>query len=234
MNASSGLVQTLFEQRAKPRGDEALTHVADLTTCLRAVAYRRRGVRPDALTQAELAKFAIGLGYEGEVAQTLTDAGHIVEENLEVQPFGLDVGHPDLFVDGQLLIECKTTSGGANYPKSDKERAGQPRGVSTHHAIQASAYAIGLGATKAVVLVNHIGFAHEEVAHDVNPEQYRDQIEMLAREVIALTGPEMPLPAAEPKPLEIVPYDECGYCRYRMCARNPKYDPALEATEILA
>lgn len=235
MNTGAALLQTLFEQRAKPRGDELLTHVADLTTCLRAVAYRRRGFTPLPFEPRDLAKFAIGHGYESEVAQTLTEAGHVVAENLETSGFGLDVGHPDLLVDGQLLIECKTTDGGANYPKSDRERAGQSKEVSAHHAIQAAAYALMLEAPRAVVLVKHAGIGdrgHEEVAHEIEPHAHLEQIQMLAREVVALTGPEMPLPPAEPKPRHIVPYDECQYCRWAQCSRNPKHDPSAEEMEL--
>jgi hypothetical protein len=224
MMTGSSLIETLAATRGIPRGDEALTHVADLTTCLRAVAYRRRGATPEPFTARELAKFALGHGYEAEVAHTLTAAGHEVQTGIEVQAFGLDIGHPDILVDRELLIECKTTDGGANYPKSDRERAGQPKEVSPHHAIQAATYALALGVPKAVVLVKHAGIGdrgHEEIAHEIDPEAYREQIEMLAREVVALTGPDMPLPPAEPKPADVVPYDECAYCRYRLCERNP-------------
>lgn len=217
------LTAVLFAQRSIPRPDQALTHVADLTSCLRATAYRRRGMQPEPFTARDLAKFAIGHGYEAEVAATLAAAGHEPQTGMEVTGFGLDVGHPDIVLP-DLLIECKTTDGGANYPKSDRERAGQPKEVSVHHAIQAATYALMLGLPKAVVLVKHAGIGdrgHEEVQHVVEPEAYREQIEALAREVVALTGPEMPLPPAEPKPREVVPYDECGYCRWRMCERNP-------------
>lgn len=238
---TEALLQTLFATRSRPRGDEAKTHVADLTTCLRAVAYRRRGIKPTPFEPRELAKFAIGHGYEGEVAQTLADAGHTVEEGLETHGFGLDVGHPDLLIDGELLIECKTTDGGANEPQKingkPNPRAGEPKDVSPHHAIQAATYALMLDVPRAIVLVKHAGIGdrgHEEAAFELQPEQYRAQIEMLAREVVALTGPDMPLPPAEPKPQNIVPYDECGYCRYRLCERNPKHDASAEAMEIPA
>lgn len=234
MSHGAALLTTLFEQRGIPRGDEALTHVADLTTCLRAVAYRRRGVKPDAFTQRDLAKFAIGHGYEYELAQTLADAGHTVEQNIEASGFGIDVGHPDLVVDGQLLVEAKTTDGGVNYPKADRERAGQPKGVSAHHAIQAATYALMLELPKAVVIVKHAGIGdrgHEEVAHEVEPESYRAIVEALALDVVTQTGPEMPLPPAEPKPRDIVEYDECGYCRYRVCERNPRHQASFEDEE---
>ncbi len=226
------ILRTLCTERAKPRGDEALTHVSDLTTCLRAVAYRRRGVVPEPYDAATLAKFAIGHAYEQNVAKTLREAGHAVDEGVEVSAFGLNVGHPDLIVDGEVLVETKTTDGGAYYPKSDKERAGEPKEVSAHHAIQASAYALALGIRRAVVLVKHAGFAHDEIAHDVDPERYRAKIESLAADVVALTDPASPLPPAEPKPRDVVPYDECAYCRFRVCERNPAYDPAANEVEF--
>ena len=197
--------------------------MADLTTCLRAVAYRRRGVVPEPYTANDLAKFALGHGYEYSTAKTLREAGHEVQENVEVGGFGLDVGHPDLIVDRELLWEGKTTIAGPNYPKSDKERAGQPREVSTHHAIQAATYALMLDLPRAVVGVLHYGFECTEVTHDVNPEDYREIIEERARAVVALTGPEMPIPPAEPPPSDIVEYDVCGYCRFHQCEKNPHH-----------
>ena len=226
---TTALLDILFAQRSKPRGDEMLTHIGDTITCLRAVAYRRRGVVPAPYTPQDLAKFALGHAYEQNTAKTLREAGHDAQEGAECAGFGLEVGHPDIILDGETLIETKTTSAGALYPKSDKEgRAGQPREVSTHHAIQAAAYALALGLPKAKVMVAHYGYEVAEAEHEIEPEQYRAQIEMLAREVVALTGPEMPLPPAEPKPRDVVPYDECGYCRWRMCERNPHHTPGFE------
>jgi hypothetical protein len=223
------LTDILFKQRSKPRGDEKFSHVSDLTTCLRAVAYRRRGVVPAPYTPQDLAKFALGHAYEQNTAKTLREAGHDAQEGAECAGFGLDVGHPDIILNGETLIETKTTSAGALYPKSDKEgRAGQPREVSTHHAIQAAAYALALGLPKAKVMVAHYGYEVAEAEHEIEPEQYRAQIEMLAREVVALTGPEMPLPPAEPPPPEVVPFDSCSYCRFTQCFRNPKHVAGFE------
>lgn len=224
------ITEALFAQRSIPRGDEALTHVGDLTTCLRAVAYRRRGVIPEPYSATEQAKFALGLAYEQNTARTLREAGHEIQEGVECAAFGLDIGHPDLIQNRELLIETKTTSGGAKYPKGDNARAGQLKEVSAHHAIQAAAYALALGLPRATVLVMHYGYECIEVAHEIRPEDYRDQIEALAAEVVALTGPEMPLPPAEPPPLDVVPYDSCGYCRFSQCERNPRHD--FEAQEI--
>jgi hypothetical protein len=233
------LLATLFTERAKPRGDELLTHGSDVYSCLRATAYRRRGIKPAPLTARELAKFAVGHGYEREVADTLRKAGHVVThdpENFTVSAFGLDIIHPDILVsDAGLLIECKTTDGGANYPKSDRERAGKPKEVSTHHAIQVALGAMALKVPRAIVLVKHAGIGekgHEEVAHEVEPEAYRAGIEVLAREVVELTGAEMPLPPAIPKPTNVVPYDECAYCRWRVCERNPRHDAAQYESEL--
>lgn len=231
------LTAVLYAQRSVPRGDELLSHGSDVYSCLRASAYRRRGIKPMPYTKRDLAKFAIGHGYEMEVAQTLRDAGHVVRHDPKgfvVSAFGLDIIHPDILVDGKLLVEVKTTDGGANYPKSDRERAGLPKDVSTHHAIQVAMGALALGVPHAKVLVKHAGIGdrgHEEVAHDVRPEQYREQIEALAREVVALTGPEMPLPPAVPRPDTVVEYDECFYCRYHQCERNPKHTAGFEDEE---
>lgn len=230
-DTAKALLQTLFEVRSRPRGDELLTHVADLTDCLRAVSYRRRGMTPEPYTANAQAKFALGHAYEQHVAKTLREAGHEVQEGAEISDFGLDIGHPDIIVDRALLVETKTTIAGANYPKSDKQRAGQPREVSVHHAIQASAYALALELPRAVVAVMHYGFECVEAAHEVNPEDYREIIESRAREVVALTGPEMPIPPAEPPGSDVVEYDVCSYCRYRICERNPKHVAGFEDEE---
>jgi hypothetical protein len=137
------VLDTLTAQRAIPRGDELLTHVADLTDCLRAVAYRRRGLTPAPFAPQTLAKFAIGHAYEQNTARTLRDAGHEVQESAEVQAFGLDIGHPDIILDRTVLIETKTTSGGARYPRSHRFAA-TAKPVSRHHAIQAAAYALAV------------------------------------------------------------------------------------------
>lgn len=222
------LSSVLFAQRSISRGDELLTHVADLTTCLRAVSYRRRGMTPEPYTPKDLAKFALGHAFEQLTAKTLNEAGYETQQNVECSGFGLDVGHPDIILDRNLLIETKTTTAGPVYPKSDKERVGQPRPVSAHHAIQAATYALMLDLPRAVVYVAHYGFEVTEVQHEIRPENYREQVEMLAREVVALTGPEMPIPPAQPKPENVVPYDECGYCHWRMCERNPNHTPGFE------
>lgn len=230
----------LFAQRAIPRGDELFTHGQDLVTCLRAVAYRRRGLKPEPHTKRDLAKFAIGHGYEMEVADTLRAAGYDVlhdPKKFVVSAFGIDIIHPDIYLrDANHLVETKTSDGGANEPQKinnkPNPKAGQPKVVSSHHAIQVSLGAIaiaeeaGVDVPAATVLVKHSGVGdrgHEEVPHTVNPEQYRDIITILAKEVVDLTGPEMPLPPAEPKPEMIVPYDSCGYCRWRQCERNPQH-----------
>jgi hypothetical protein len=221
-NVGEALLQTLYAQRALPRGDELLTHVSDLTKCLRDVAYRRRGYTPAPFTPSELAKFAIGHAYEENAAKTLREAGHEVQENVVVAGFGLDTGHPDFIVDRALLVETKTTDGGAVYPKSHK-RAGELKEVSVNHAIQASAYALELELPKAIVLVKHAGYNHDEMAHVIEPEDYREQIEHLARQVVALTGPDMPLPPAVPPSSDVVPYDSCDYCKWYICHENPHH-----------
>jgi hypothetical protein len=237
-------LDTLFAQRSKPRGDELLTHTSDLTGCLRATAYRRRGLTPEPYTAKDQAKFALGHAFEQMTAKTLREAGHDVQEGAEVGASldadakyfttftDIEMGHPDLILDNELLIECKTTVAGANHPKSHA-RAGQPREVSVHHAIQAAAYALMLGLKKAVVLVAHYGFEVVEVVHDVDPEQYRAQIERLAHEVVSKTGPDMPLPPAEPPSSDVVGYSTCDYCPWRMCARNPNYDASLLEAELV-
>jgi hypothetical protein len=218
------LTEILFAQRSKPRGDELLPHVADLTTCLRAVAYRRRGYKPEPFTKNKLSQFAIGLGYELSVAADLTAAGHNVEQKLEVEIYGL-TGHPDLFVDREWLIECKTTDW--STPREDASPA---------HAIQASAYALALDAQFTSVLTKYgPNFRNPDVSHverdyPINPDQWVTFIAEQAANVIEATDPSAPLPRAEPSPLNVNEKGEnweCRYCAWRMCPANPRHDPSL-------
>jgi CRISPR/Cas system-associated exonuclease Cas4 (RecB family) len=227
-NVGEALLNTLYQQRSLPRGDELLTHTTDIVECLRAVSYRRRGMTPAPFTRRDMAKFAMGHAFEHETARTLRKAGHDIQEGVEVAAFGLDIGHPDIIVDRELLLETKTTDGYPTYPKSDKARAGQPKEVSTHHALQASAYALALELPRAIVFVKYADFDHTEVPYEVNPEDYREIIEERARAVVALTGPEMPIPPAEPPPSDVVEYDVCSYCRFPQCEKNPKHTPGFE------
>jgi hypothetical protein len=83
---------------------------------------------------------------------------------------------------------------------------------------------------RATVLVKYAGVGekgHVEHAFDVEPEQYREQIEHLAREVVALTGPEMPLPDAVPPGPDVLPYNACQYCAWHLCPANPKHKGAF-------
>jgi hypothetical protein len=209
------LTETLFQQRSKGRGDGSETHFGDLYQCHRAVAYRRRGEKPEPNSRETLAKFAIGHAYEAQVAKTLREAGHKVEhdpENFVVHGFGIDVGHPDLFVDDELVLEIKTS--GARKPKDE---------VQPHHAVQVAASALaiaemrGLPPLQAAVLVHHA--SNIETVYPVDPEAYRDPINQLARAVIDLTAPDAALPP--PEPPGWLPYTPCdGYCEWVQCSRN--------------
>lgn len=237
------LTATLFAQRSVPRGDELATHFSDAIGCLRATAYRRRGMKPAPFTQRDLAKFAIGHGFERNVADTLRDAGHGVvhdPEKFVVSGWGLDIGHPDIFVrDENLVIECKTTDAmSPYYPKSHK-LAGEMKPVSPAHAVQVAMSALAIADTcgvpvpRAVVLTKYAGVGetgHIEHESEVDAEELRPFIERLAAEVVALTGPEMPLPPAEPR--GITPYDECSYCKWSQCERSPVYAPEADVLEI--
>ncbi len=202
------LLDVLFKQRSKPRGDEHLTHCVDLYGCDRATWYRRKGLRPFPFTKDKLAQFAIGHGYEAAVRETLFDAG------LDLEPDGLEVayrglaGHPDIVVKGKVVIEVKTTE--LRTPKPE---------VSPHYAIQAAFYALALNVRRAIVLVKHAG-SHAETTYEVDPEDWREAIEDRAMEIIQLTDPSAPLPPAEPG--ELAPWG-CRYCDYRQCERNPNF-----------
>jgi hypothetical protein len=209
------LTDVLFQQRAKPRGDEAEGHINDLWDCNRKIWYRRNGAKKPPFTRQKLAQFALGRAYEMEVGATLADAGHHIEINKAVTHLGL-VGHPDV-IDHTLpaIIETKTTD---KITPSDT--------VSTHHAIQASGYAHALGIRRAIVLVKYAGawkgkFSHEEVAYEVNTRGYQAVIERRAAEILMLTGPGMPMP--EPGPFDLADFDLCRYCDYAQCPSNPKH-----------
>lgn len=235
MSHGSALLQTLFEQRGIPRGDELQTHASDVYACLRATAYRRRGLVPAPFTARELAKFAIGHAYEMELTDTLRAAGHRVEhdpQNFVVSGFGLEVVHPDILIDDSLMLEAKTTDAMSSLEPKSSPRVGQPKPVSPQHAIQVSiaaltvAQARSLPPLRAAVIVKYAGVGekgHEEVAHDVEPEDYREQIDHLARRVVMLTGPEMPLPDAVPPGSDVLSYDACDYCPWFQCQENPRH-----------
>lgn len=206
------LTQVLFEQRSKPRGDEEKPHIADLYGCDRATWYRRNGYAPEPFAPEKLAQFAIGLGYEKDVADTLTEAGYDVQTGFEVEYLGL-TGHPDIVIPEQLLIEVKTTD--LQKPKDS---------VSPHYAVQAAAYALALGIPDAVVLVKHAR-SHIETTYYIKPEGYRELIEERAHEIHENTTPGAVMPP--PVPNALSPWG-CDYCSYRMCPSNPKFDPQAE------
>jgi CRISPR/Cas system-associated exonuclease Cas4 (RecB family) len=219
MSSAPSLTDILFAERSKPRGDEASPHIGDLYKCLRAVWYRRNGFEEEPADRELQAKFQIGHDYEHGVARTLRAQGHLVTEGVEADLLGLR-GHPDLIVafnatvgdeDPTLLIETKTTD--ARKPKDQ---------VQPHHALQAAAYALALGLSEAVVLVKHAG-SHVETEYWIQPEASRALIERKAAEIHAKTGQGAPMPPAVPS--DVPPYDECQYCRFRQCERNPQHDP---------
>ncbi len=223
MNAPIDVTAVLFEQRSKPRGDEHLAHCADLYGCDRATWYRRRGLKPAPFTPSKLAQFAIGHGYEGEVRETLAEAGlKLMPDGTTVEFLGL-TGHPDIVVtenvpdllgpSGELVVEVKTTE--LVNPKDE---------VSPHYAIQAAFYALALQAPRAVVLVKHAK-SHAEVPYEVDPEEWRAIIEQRAAEVLERTHPDAPIPPMEPS--ELAKWG-CSYCEWRRCARNPKWDGTRE------
>lgn len=229
------LVDGLFKLRNVPRGDELKTHASDLWTCMHAVALRRRGEQPIPLTQTDLVKFQAGHDYEHGVARTLRDAGHTVEEGLDLAHFGLESIHPDLFVNGNLVIETKTTD--ARVPKP----VCQP-----HHAFQVSVSALaiaserGIPTPRAHVLVRHA--SHSETDYPVDPTAWEALAIARAEMVVVMTDPSHRIP--DPHPMHevelpehlkafnppkkdnlggtILPYNECGYCRFTQCPINPK------------
>ena len=215
------LTSALYHQRSISRGDEAEAHVADLYACLRQTWYRRNGYPGEAFTREKLAQFAIGNGYEREVADTLRAIGLDVEQELDVAFLGL-IGHPDIVVhdrDGNgrvkwsVLIEVKTTE--LRTPKAD---------VSPHYAIQAAAYALALGIPRAIVLVKHAG-SHVETTYEIDPEGYRTIIEKRAAAVVSQTGKGAPIPPADPG--ELAAWG-CRYCAAVQCPSHPNHEPALD------
>jgi CRISPR/Cas system-associated exonuclease Cas4 (RecB family) len=201
------LTQILFEQRSIQRDDENEAHISDLCGCDRATWHRRNGHVPEPFTAEKLAQFAIGLGYEREVGDTLREAGLDVKTGMTVDYLGL-TGHPDIVIDDKLLVETKTTD--LQNPKDS---------VSLHYAVQAAAYALALSIEDAVVLVKHAK-THIEAQYFLKAEGYREMIEERAREIHETTGAGMPPPPAVPNPIS--PWG-CRYCDYRMCPSNPKH-----------
>ncbi len=220
---SFDLTALLFEQRSVPRGDEAQAHIADLYGCDRATWYRRNGYAPEPFSPEKLAQFALGHAYEENVAKTLREAGLRVEEGACVELHGL-TGHPDLVVSGidtvtgdtiePTLVECKTTQKRQPSPEASK-----------HYAVQAAAYALALGLSKAKVLVFHFVGSFAEAEYDVDPEAWRATIARRATEIHDRTAPGEQIPPAVPDPL--APWG-CQYCDFRMCEKNPKFVPQAE------
>ena len=213
------LTRVLYEQRSIQRDDEEQPHISDLYGCDRATWYRRNGYKPEPFTAEKLAQFAIGLGYEMEVGDTLAAAGYTVTIGDTVEYLGL-TGHPDIVVwdkdqpeTRKLLIEVKTTD--LQKPKDT---------VSPHYAVQAAAYALALNISDAVVLVKHAK-THIETQYYLKPEGYRAMIEERAHEIHDRTTPGEVMPPAvrtRSRPGAV------SIARYRMCPSNPKFDSQAE------
>jgi hypothetical protein len=225
------LTTVLFEQRRKPRGDEAALHVSDLYGCDRASWYRRRGEKPLPFTPERLALFAQGFSYERGVAQTLIDAGEAVRTGVEVW---LDdfVGHTDIVLDEhRVVVDTKLTE--LRKPKAH---------VSPHYAVQVAAYAMALGCDDAIVLVYHAGSRIEAQYHvhvdglatDEDGEPFgplsewegctwRDIVERRMAQVRERTSSDV---APSPNPGELSKWG-CKYCDWAQCPENPKFDEVV-------
>jgi hypothetical protein len=202
------LTDILFQERQKPRGDEREAHAADLYDCDLKTWFRRNGFQRRPFTKEKQAQFAQGHGYEKEVGHTLAKAGHDVVIDSEVSHLGI-TGHPDVIdLTDNNLIECKTTM------------MRKPTGLSKHHAIQAAFYALAKNLPKAIVLVSHFG-SWEEVAYELDPEDYRATIERRAKEVLERTEPGTVMP--DPGPFDLADYDLCKYCDFTQCGKNPNH-----------
>ena len=214
------LTRVLYEQRSIQRDDEEQPHISDLYGCDRATWYRRNGYKPEPFTAEKLAQFAIGLGYEMEVGDTLAAAGYTVTCGEQVEYLGL-VGHPDIVVwdkdlpeTRNLLIEVKTTD--LQKPKTS---------VSLHYAVQAAAYRAGArhrgcGGPRQTCQDAHrdaVLSQARRLPRNDRGARARDPRPHNARRSHAAGGPER---RSRPGAVSIA--------SYRMCPSNPKFDSQAE------
>ena len=160
------LTEVLFQERRKPRGDEASAHAADIHGCDRATWYRRKGFIRLPFTPAKLALFDQGHAYEEGVRQRLISAGHAVGADT-VEVFGL-IGHTDMTYSARkLVIDAKLS---INAPAKTFP--------SPHYIVATAGYVLSYGWKRGIVLHGNakvgIGiietaweFDVDDLAHDV-------------------------------------------------------------------
>ena len=211
-------------RRDDERGDDHLAHVADLYMCDRQTWYRRSGFDKIPFDDAKRRKFDIGHAVEARIIlqlrsfglEVLNDelvgmwidnsgavvGGRLVNANEVGAP--VVIGHPDAYIPYEdVLLEIKTT---------DVRKLNET--VSMHYALQAAAYAVARGASRAIVHVTHVvPFEKPEAEYEINVAGLRPRVEQRVREVLTRTDPEATIPAAVPE-VESAAW-ACKYCAYR-------------------
>jgi CRISPR/Cas system-associated exonuclease Cas4 (RecB family) len=205
-------------RRNDRRDDEQLAHVADLYGCDLATWLRRNGYEKPPFDDGKLRKFDLGFAVEHRIISRLRDAGHDVATGMTVNFasidafFGADmIGHPDGIIDGETLVEIKTTDVRKPSPI-----------VSPHYALQAAAYAIAAGLKRAIVHVTHVAtYLKDEIEYEIDVEGLRERVMQRVREVLERTGPGTPMP--DPEPAAESAAWICKYCEWSQCERSPAY-----------
>jgi hypothetical protein len=240
------MIKEAFERAfaaRESRGDELSLHVSDLAKCRRATHDRRSGneqIPPDADTRR---KWDMGLDFEDRVGEVLAQIpGYVIEHNpivsLDVDGESI-VGHVDFVCraidqkDEDFVIEVKTTT---FFPKQvGKKRLRVPPTASEvmiEHRIQAAAYCMALGIEKFSIIVccRESGMMAE---HQYRTRDYRDLVHQNARESVAQTDPNAPLPPAVPPLSTFNKQGEswaCRYCSNSRCEKNE--NPAALAVPV--
>ena len=210
-------------RRSDGNRDPSLASVSDLYSCDRQTWYRRNGHVVPPHDDAKLRKFEIGHAVEARIISQLRVFGPVLTDELvglwldnsgklvgsrlvSEEEVGAPavIGHPDAYiVDDDVLLEIKTT---------DVRKPADV--VSPHYALQAAAYAIARGASRAFVHVTHVvPFEKPEVEYEIDVEALRPRVAERVTQVLSRTHLDAPVPQGVPEP-ESKAW-ACKYCSYR-------------------
>lgn len=195
-----------------PRGDEHVPHVADLSGCDRAIGARYRDLL-EPFDADTLRKFKTGHDIENDVLTAIGRQrpdlvlgmrvaisigldgveGHIVDDDYVPRPDEI-VGHPDGVLP-EFVIEVKSTDLlTERTPPYQRIVPVTVEDLQHHFMVQAGAYALGLGITRALVIIQCRGSGIES-GISFDPRTLENEICARIRAVLAITH-EGPLPKA--------------------------------------
>jgi hypothetical protein len=214
--------------RAKPpRGDEHLPHMSD-NICDRQTWARRRGEEMLPRDFRTLVKFELGHQFERGI-------GDALEAKLRAQGYGvlrdLDCSTSSGFTGHADFVAAKPTDSFVLEIKSTSFLRGQvPTTASPWYVEQAAMYTYALNMTRFGILVGCresgkiapvFWFNLDEQRYD-EPETWREWTLERAKQIVKVTDPQAPMPAAEPRTAWA-----CKTCSWAGCEKNPAYvDPS--------